>query len=137
MAAADFSSSCCCCCSSLSRSISPAFLPPAPGFCLGARHGTGGGGDDDGELQDDSDILEAGLLAMVAIGRAGVVMVPVDALYAIGWCLRGRGGVDFGLAGSSGRFLRGASGEEMGERTAHLVSGKLDDSTDANCGETT
>lgn len=107
-------------------------------FCLGARQGTGGGGgDDEGELQDDSDMLDAGLLAMVAMGRAGVVMAPVAALYAMVWCLRGSGGVDFGLAGRSGRFFRSASGDEMGERTAHLVSGKLDESTDANCGETT
>jgi len=53
---------------------------------LGARHGTGGGGDDEGELQEDSDILEAGLEAMVAINREGnaapeaLLIVPVAAL---------------------------------------------------------
>jgi len=111
---------------------------------FGARHGTGGGGDDEGELQEDRDILEAGLEAMVVIKREGnaaaeaLVIVPVAALYASGWCFLGSGGVDFGLAGSrGGRLFRMASGEEMGERTAHLLSGMLDDSTDANCGDTT
>lgn len=53
---------------------------------LGARHGTGGGGDDEGELDDDSDILDAGLEAMVAISREGkaepeaLLIVPVAAL---------------------------------------------------------
>lgn len=42
-----------------------------------------------------------------------------------------------GLAGSiGGRLFRMASGDDMGDLTAHLLSGMLDDSTEANCGET-